>query len=201
MVTITRNRVLRKKTKKLGAVQQKVLLLLLGGLALSCSRSPKKTLRIIRGMHETWKDIDMQVADRAVQALYESTLVEAKENADGTLTLVLNEAGKKRALTYQVKNIQVPKPGMWDKKWRVVLFDIPEDEREARDAFRGHVDYMGFFCLQKSVWVYPFDCRNEIDFIVELLDIKKYVRFIIADHIDNEEHIKDFFIGVFKHNQ
>lgn len=190
---IARKRVQRKKTKKLGAVQQKILLLLLGGFALSCSRSPNKTLQIIRGMHETWRDIDKQAADRAIQALYESNLLEQRENEDGTITLVLNEGGKKRALTYQIKNIKVPTPRKWDKKWRLILFDIPEGERESRDALREHLEYMKFFCLQKSVWVYPFDCKSEIDFIVELLDIRKYVRFLIADFIDNEAHIKQFF--------
>lgn len=190
---ITRKRVSRKKTRKLGAVQQKILLLLLGGFTLSCSRSPSKTLQIIRGMHETWKEIDKQAADRAIQALYESTLVNAKENPDGTITLTLNEDGKKRALTYRHKDIRVSKPAKWDKKWRLILFDIPEHEREARDAFRDHLDYMGFFCLQKSAWVYPFECKDEIDFIIECLDIRRYVRYILADYFDNEAHLKNFF--------
>ena len=191
--TIARKRLFRRRKKKLGAIQQKILLLLLGGFALSCSRSPSKTLQIIRGMHETWKDIDKQVADRAIQALYESNLLEQKENDDGTLTLVLSENGRKRALTYKTRNMKIPRSNIWDKKWWIVLFDIPEDEREARDALRDHLAYMGFFCLQKSVWVHPFNCKNEIDFIVESLAIKKYTRLIIAEHIDNEDHIKRFF--------
>jgi len=144
-------------------------------------------------MHATWKDIDKQAADRAIQALYESTLVDASENSDGTITLTLNEDGKKRALTYRHKSIRVPKPTKWDKKWRLILFDVPEDEREVRNAFRDHLDYMGFCCIQKSAWAYPFHCKNEIDFIVESLDIRKYVRYLLVEHIDNEEHIKRFF--------
>lgn len=192
-ISISRKGLVRKKKKKLGAVQQKILLLLLGGFALSCSRSPSKTLQIIRGMREAWKDINKQAADRAIQALYDSRLLEQKENADGTITLVLNEDGRKRALTYRIKNMRAPLPSKWDKKWRFILFDIPEDEREARDAIREHLESMNFYCLQKSVWVYPFDCKNEIDFIIELLNVRKYVRFIIADYLDNEEHVKHFF--------
>ena len=193
MLKELQHRTTRKKTKRLGRVQKKILLLLFGGLALSCSRSPSKTLQIIRGMHEAWKDIDKQAADRAIQALYESSLVDAKENTDGTLTLILNEKGKKRALTYRYTDIKIPKPAMWDKKWRLIIFDVPEWEREARDAFRDHLDYMGFFCIQKSAWVYPYNCKDEIDFIVECLDVRKYVRFITADYFDNEEHLRRFF--------
>ena len=144
-------------------------------------------------MHAAWKDIDKQAADRAIQALYESTLIDAKENADGTIMLILSEKGRNRALTYQYKNIKISKPTKWDKKWRLIIFDIPEHEREARDAFREHLDYMGFFCVQKSAWVYPYDCRDEIDFIIEYQGIRKHVRFIVADHFDNEEHLKKFF--------
>ncbi|HCB35184.1 MAG TPA: hypothetical protein DEP25_00925, partial [Candidatus Taylorbacteria bacterium] len=193
MIKTLQRRTARKKTKRLGEVQQKILLLLLGGFALSCSRSPSKTLQIIRGMHATWKDIDKQSADRAIQALYESTLVDARENPDGTITLTLNEVGRKRALTYRCKDIKIPKPSTWDKKWRLIIFDVPEWEREARDSFRDHLDYMGFFCIQKSAWVYPYDCKNEIDFIIECLDIRKHIRFIIVDHFDNEEHLKKSF--------
>lgn len=183
-----------KETRlRIGPTQQKILLLLLGGFALSCSRSPKQSWSIIRGMHETWKDIEKQAADRAINALYASKLLEARENQDGTATLVLNEKGKKRALTYQAKNMKIARPPKWDKKWRVITFDIPEDEREARDALREHLEYMGFYILQRSVFVHPFDCRDQIEFLVELHDIRKYVRFMLVEYIDNEKDIKSFF--------
>lgn len=183
-----------KETRlRIGPVQQKVMLLLLGGLALSCSRSPKKNWRIIKGMRETWKDIDKRTAEQAIARLYESHLLEARENADGTTTLVLNEKGKKKALTYKAGTMRIKSSGVWDKKWRVVIFDIPEDEREARDAVRGHLEDMGFFVLQRSVFVHPLDCKDEIDFLIELYDIRKYVRFMVVESIDNEPHLKKFF--------
>lgn len=183
----------RETRLRIGPVQQKVLLLLLGGLALSCSRSPRKNWRIIKGMREAWKDIDKRAAERAITLLYASRLLEARENADGTITLVLNDDGKKKALTYKASAMKIQRAGLWDKKWRVVIFDIPEDEREARDSIREHLEHMGFFVLQRSVFVHPFDCKDEIDFLIELHDIRKYVRFLVAQSIDNEPHLKKFF--------
>ena len=183
-----------KETRlRIGPIQQKILLLLLGGLALSCSRSPKQSWRIVRGMQESWKEITKRAAEYAINKLYESKLLEAHQNADGTTTLVLNDAGKGKALTYKANNMKIECVGVWDKKWRVVIFDIPEDEREARDALREHLEYMGFFVLQRSVFAHPFNCRNEIDFLIELYGIRKYVRFMVAEHIDNEAHLKKFF--------
>ncbi len=184
---------LRKHGKRLGAVQKKILLLLLGGFALACARSPGRQWRIIRGIHESWKDINKGTAERAIAALYESRLVEEKSNLDGTTTLILSENGKRRALTYQTRTMKIKPPRAWDRKWRVVMFDIPEDEREARDSLRGHLADLGFCKLQQSVAVHPFDCREEIDFLVELHDIRKYVRFMVAEHIDNQMDIMRFF--------
>ncbi|MDO8593914.1 MAG: CRISPR-associated endonuclease Cas2 [bacterium] len=184
---------LRKQGKRLGAVQQKILLLLLGGIALACARSAGKQWRIMRGMHESWKEIDKGTAERAIAALYESRLVEATRNTNGTTTLVLSENGKKRALTYQIRTMRIKPPRAWDKKWRVVIFDIPEDEREARDSLRKHLADLGFYKLQQSVAIHPFDCRDEIDFLIELHDIRKYVRFMVVEYIDNELEVKRFF--------
>lgn len=184
---------LKKQTRKLGATQQKILLLLLGGFAIACTQSPGRQWRIIRGIHENWKEINKQTAERAIAALYETRLVEAKDNADGTKTLVLSENGKQRALTYRTRTMKIPVPKAWDRKWRIVIFDIPEDEREVRDALREHLTRLGFYKLQQSVAVHPFDCKDEIDFIVEALGIRKYVRFIVAESVDNEAHLKQFF--------
>ncbi len=179
--------------RKIGPRQQKILLLLLGGLALGCSGSPRTYWKIMGAIRKEWGDISRQNAERAINKLYESKLLTARENKNGTTTLVLNEDGKKRALTYQAKNLQIAPPKEWDKKWRMVLFDIPEDEREARDAFRNHLEHMGFYGLQKSASVHPFDCKNEIDFLIELHNIRSSVRFLVVEHIDNEEHLKKIF--------
>ena len=182
---VHKQRVERRKAIWCGPTQKKILLLVLGGMAISCARSAKKQWRIVRGIHETWKDLSKQAAERAVSGLYESKLLEAKENADGTTTLLLSEKGKKRALTYHTRYTKLRPTGPWDRKWRIVLYDIPEDEREARDAFREHLTELGLRKLQNSASIHPFDCKSEIDFFVELLDIKKYVRFIVADSIDD----------------
>lgn len=178
---------------RIGPRQQKMLLLLLSGLALSCSRSPKQSWHIIKGAQESWKEITKRAAEYAINKLYESKLLETRENADGTTTLVLSDAGKKKALTYQANNMKIDCAGIWDRKWRVVIFDVPEDEREARDALREHLESMGFFVLQRSVFVHPFNCQDEIDFLIELHDIRKYVRFMVVEYIDNEAHLKKFF--------
>ena len=89
--------------------------------------------------------------------------------------------------------MEIRKPKVWDKKWRIVLFDIPELHRKSRDALRYRLRQLGFFEYQKSVFVHPYDCRDEIEYIIESYRIRKFVRFIIADSLDNELHLKKDF--------
>jgi DNA-binding transcriptional regulator PaaX len=50
-----------------------------------------------------------------------------------------------------------------------------------------------FYQLQKSVFVLPYECRDEIEFLIEFYDIRSYVRQIVAEKIDNELHLKEIF--------
>lgn len=167
--------------------------MLSGGVALSCARTLGKQWKIVGEMRKEWNEINKQSAERAIESLHESRLVEARENPDRTTTLVLSEHGKKRALTYRTFAMKIQNPRPWDGKWRIVLYDIPEDEREARNAFRDHLADLGFRKFQNSAGIYPLDCRKEIEFLIELHAIRKYVRYVVAEHIDNEAYWKKVF--------
>ena len=54
---------------------------------------------------------------------------------DGELRLTLEEKGKKRILKYKMDTLSLKKIGEWDGLWRVVIFDIPEENRKAREFF------------------------------------------------------------------
>ncbi|MBU2109853.1 hypothetical protein KKB71_02815 [Patescibacteria group bacterium] len=176
-----------------GVNQQKILLLLFGGIALGLSGSPKRYFQILDSITKEWKEIDRRMLKRAIKKLYESKLIKEKENPDGTVTLVLTDKGKQKALTYDLGKMEIKKPKQWDKKWRVVLFDIPEKIKRTREAIRIHLKNLGFYEFQKSVFVHPYDCKNEIDYLIEFYDVRKFVRFIIADSLDNELHLKKHF--------
>lgn len=55
---------------------------------------------------------------------------------------------------------QVSKSGAahkaWDGKWRVVVFDIPERQRQLRDFLRNTMKRLGAYELLRSFWVYPY---------------------------------------------
>ena len=176
----------------MGSTRGKILLLLMAGVALGFAYSLNRQRKILREFEKEWKKIDQVQLKRTIQDLYRSKLVEIKENKDGSCTYILTEKGKQRALTYRVEDMQIPKQ-KWDGKWRIVSFDIPEKLRTGRDALRNKLQDLGFYKLQKSVLVYPYECKNEIEFLVEFWDIRKYVRYGVLETIDNELHLKSHF--------
>ncbi len=188
-----RGRLARHRERRIGSAKKKVLLLLFGGLALGLSGSPRSYWKIVGGMKREWDYLAKQTAERAINALYASKLVSAVENTDGTFTLVLTEKGRRRTLTYNLSEMKIKKPERWDKLWRLVAFDVPIGKKEVRDSLRGHLLRLGFYEFQQSLFLHPFDCLQEITYITELYDARRYVRFMLVSHLDNEPDVKRFF--------
>jgi len=182
-----------KSKIKIGATQRKILILLLGGIVLGLSGSPRTYFRIIGEMKKEWKKINRNSLRRAIKSLYQSKLIKIIPNKNNTSTFILSDKGKKLALTYNIDKIHLFVPKNWDQKWRVVMFDIPERLKKIRETLRYHLRTIGFLELQKSVFVHPSDCQKEIDYIIEFYDIRKFVRFLIAESIDTELHLKQRF--------
>ena len=120
-------------------------------------------------------------------------MVDVIENKDGTVTLTLSEDGKEKALKYNIDQMKLPQNTTWDKKWRIYTFDIPEWKKKARDAFRFHISKLGMYKFQKSARIYPHPCEKELEFLIEFYEVKPYVRYILAEKIDNEIHLKKVF--------
>ena len=52
---------------------------------------------------------------------------------------------------------------------------------------------LGFVKFNDSVWVYPYPCQKEIDFIANYWRIGKFVHFILAKDITNRELLEKAF--------
>jgi DNA-binding transcriptional regulator PaaX len=173
-------------------IKQKILLLLSAGIAFGYSYTPQRQWKILNEVAREWKNIDEKKLKDEIRQLYQSKLVSKRNNPDGSLSLLLTDKGKMRALTYRFQEIKINKNN-WDGKWRVVVFDIPEKLKRGRDALRIKLKELGFYELQKSVLVFPWECRDEIEFIIEFFNLRKYVRVGVLETIDNELHLKKVF--------
>jgi len=108
----------------------------------------------------------------------------------GKVTLTLTQIGQSRLLSYRVNELAIRTPVRWDRQWRLVIFDVPVERKIARDMLRGRLKLMGFHQLQESVWIHPFPCQDEIEFLASLYEIRPYVKVLTVSALPEQEKRK-----------
>ena len=129
------------------------------------------------------------------QALYylkKRKIINTKKLSNGKTIIELTEKGRRRKLEYDFDRLKLSKTEYWDGKWRILMFDIPEPRRNARDALRNKLMDIGFIQFQKSVWLYPYPCQDEIDFISEYFSIAQHTNLITV-RIENDKPLRNRF--------
>ena len=103
----------------------------------------------------------------------------------------ITEKGTRRLIESEkdISKITIDTPKSWDNKWRLLLYDIPERSKNSRDRFSSKLKNLGFVQLQRSVWVFPYNCEKEILKISVILEIDKYVTYILCNHINNQQKL------------
>lgn len=188
-----RKRPKRKNYRRLGKIQQKILLLLSAGLATGLNQNPMKQELIFEKLEEEWEKVSAQTVNRSIRALYEARFIHKKIHSYGNAEITLSTDGSKWVMVNNLDKLSIQKPKKWDGYFWVVLFDIPEKRKRIRDALRFHLKKIGFYELQKSVFVFPFQCMKEIKFLAEYYNIRKHIRVVEARSIDQEKEFIDHF--------
>lgn len=71
----------------------------------------------------------------------------------------------------------------WDRKWRVVIFDIEEVNRGARDGLRKKLKELGFGMIQKSVFISPHNVIQDMLEFIENVGLKDVVYAFEASNL------------------
>ena len=153
--------------------------------SLFLSNAPQMLKPLIK-WRKNWGKVDRKRIYEAIRRLNQKRLVESIEKG-GKLYIKITDSGQQLIKNFDYDNLQLPKLKKWDKKWRIIIFDIPNEKRRERQAFSTKLKEIGFYPLQESVFIYPYECRDEIDFICEFLSIGRYVNCCIVEHLDKRE--------------
>ncbi|MEA1927939.1 MAG: CRISPR-associated endonuclease Cas2, partial [Candidatus Auribacterota bacterium] len=78
-----------------------------------------------------------------------------KLHKEENIYIKLTEKGKKKVREHR-KSGKKPYRS-WDKKWRVVIFDVPEKRTQVRKYLRNYLKALGFGMVQRSTWITPYD--------------------------------------------
>lgn len=81
----------------------------------------------------------------------------------------------------------------WDRKWRIVAFDIPERLSGWRDAVRRLLKRAGFVQFQQSIWIFPHDCAELVQLIQCESKLSEHILYGVLERIEREEKFKKIF--------
>ncbi len=94
-------------------------------------------------------------------------------------------------MKYSIKALlELKKKKKWQRKWFLVVFDVPEKQRNKRDYLRKLLRDVGFYPYQQSVYVFPYECEEEIELIKRIVESGKYLRYIVAERVEQEAELK-----------
>ncbi|MBP9748196.1 MAG: hypothetical protein KBD17_01040 [Candidatus Pacebacteria bacterium] len=125
--------------------------------------------------------------------LKRNKLIEYVCDKNGKTIVKITTKGWTRLKAFSIELIEIKKPTKWDGKWRMVMFDIPMRFTKGREALRYHLKDLDFFQFQKSAWIYPHPCEDEIIFIADFFGVGKFVEILTVDSISRDEKVKRYF--------
>jgi CRISPR/Cas system-associated protein endoribonuclease Cas2 len=117
---------------------------------------------------------------RFIQYLQEKGYIKVRA-LEGTQGMVLTPKGAERVL--EVRRKLKEKKKRKDGKWIMIIFDIPEKKRRARESLRDALVDLGYQKLQQSVWVSPYDVYNETEDAVRSYHIIPHVKLFLIEEV------------------
>lgn len=181
---------------KKGEISFKILkYLLIGGGLLLILSSPTGTRKFLKQLPKEFKKYRKNQVLRALYRLRDQNLIENVRENDKEITVKITDQGKNYLKKFDFENLSLSKPENWDNKWRLVIFDIPESKKLAREALREKLKDLGMKKLQHSIWITPFSCEKEINLIKIVFNLSDHwIDVIITENIGaNEYKMRKYF--------
>ena len=125
----------------------------------------------------------------SVYWLMRKGLITIVEEGDQKL-LQLTKQGAMETLLLKSK---IPTKGPWDGKWRLFMFDIPEDAKLERDRLRWLLKRNHFIKFQSSVYISPYPLNKEAIKYLKDTGLNQYIRVLRVDEMDDDRELRKKF--------
>jgi len=174
-----------------GELAKEILMIfLIGSLVVSCAVLPG--LPYIFKLFKTSNAKERGRIRQSVRGLEKQGLLQRKIK-NGKEELVVTKKGERKIAEYLAEDLEIQKPKRWDKKWRIVMFDIPETKVRTRKEVSFKLKDMGMKAIQNSVFISPYPCKKEIDFIANHYFVKKYFIYFETNNIESYQDLLKIF--------
>src|SRR3990167_10237133 len=175
-----------RQTEKSIVIDGLLRLAAVGGLTAAVLFAPNAVQLFDKPLQKYFKKLDQRARERELRRTITYMKHYRLVTGDYEHGLQLTAKAKQRLERISFDEAFILHPKTWDKKWRIIFFDIPEPEKSNRDAFAAKLRRLGFKVLQRSVFVHPFPCRKQVEKVAEHYGVTRFVSYIETDHLDNE---------------
>lgn len=142
--------------------------------------------------YEVWKRFNIPYLKRTIQRLEKQKLVEI-DIQDGMQIVKITDNGRRKVLKFALDELEIEKPKIWDGKWRLISFDLPEKLSKIRKILVEYLKVWGFYPVHKSVYLHAYPCLKEIEFLRSYLGLSEYLRIFIVKEIEYDREFRSFF--------
>ncbi len=120
--------------------------------------------------------------------------IQIEEKGSGLLAR-LTPKGYQRFKKIRAEVKSISRPERWNGLWWLVASDVPVKSRVAADMFRLKLRELQFYPLQRTLWLYPFDPRAELEYVVNKYHIGQFVTVMEVNRIDlqDKQRILSYF--------
>ncbi len=132
------------------------------------------------------------IIKRAVKRLDEKGWIVLKQTGDHW-RIDLTARGRTELLAYELGQKRIHAPRRWDQKWRVLIFDIPEKRKPIREQVRNLLRSLGFYRLQDSVWVFPYECQEILALLRTKYGIRHEALYLRVEFLDQDQWLRKEF--------
>ena len=181
-----------KRERRLGAFQQAMLTaVVLGGVVLAAATIPN-AVQLLRFFPGFKKGARFNYKAKSVLGRLAAKGLIVFVEEDGKRYARITEKGE-RMLQMETEKTAMTKKRKWDRRWRVVIFDIPERRKSVRVGIRRFMQEYGFMRLQDSVWIYPYDCEDLIALAKANFRVGADVLYMIVEKLEQDKHLREHF--------
>jgi hypothetical protein len=166
-----------------------------GIIIVAATTSPYFLHSVAKGYFKERIQKHMRARARKLRELEKKKFISFQELTDGKVRIELTHHGEKLIRLYSLDDMKLHKPKQWDNLWRILIYDIPVKHKKASDAFRLKLKSLGLYQLQKSVWVSPYECIAEIEFLCGVFDINinTCINYFRSKEIPQEKKLRKHF--------
>lgn len=162
-----------------------------GGIIVLSFAAPQLPYVLLKSYFKN-KKLGRQKFNNSLAHLKRRGFIDYKRSGD-LVSIKLTAKGKNSLGGYKFDLLEIKKPQKWDKKWRLVIFDIPHSKKSARDSLRRKLKSLGFVQIQKSAFIHPYECEEEVKKITDFYDVYDCVRIMIVEKLGDGKVLKEMF--------